>query len=93
MEHRKLTEEQFDTLWQRAEAEEHATRLAAEYPAWRRRQRRTTGIAAAVLAVAAVTVTLLSSPTATDYEHIYCNHDGVADNYWVAMADELLMSV
>ena len=35
-----MTEQEFDALWQRAEATPHTTRLLEEYPVWRRQRRR-----------------------------------------------------
>lgn len=85
-----MTEEKFDALWQRAEAESHAERLAAGYPAWRQRQRRMTGIAAAVLVAAAVATPLLSPSAENEFEHVYCNRTGTADAQWAAVAADLL---
>ena len=41
-----MKEEQFDDLWMRAEAGRYARSLMAEYPGWRRRQRRRVAAAA-----------------------------------------------
>ena len=46
-----MTENEFDVLWKRAEAEGYGRRLAAEYPAWRQRQRRNISIVAALLII------------------------------------------
>ena len=88
-----MTENEFDVLWQRAEVEGYSHRLAAEYPAWRQKQRRTLSIVAALLIVATVAVTLfttqLSQPR--NYEKVYCNRVGTTDAQWAALAAEMLM--
>lgn len=89
---RHLTDEQFDALWQRAESDGHAARLAAQYPAWRTRRRRTTGI------VASATVLLLvASPFAmnslrsSQHEKVYCNRSGISDRQWTDLAAAMLL--
>ena len=49
-----MTEQEFDTLWQKAEVAPHAARLLEEYPDWRRSRRRALGTTASVVAVVAV---------------------------------------
>lgn len=92
-----MTEQEFDALWQRAEATPHTTRLLEEYPAWRRQRRRTLGVAASLVAVTAVALPLLTRPQPTmnddSYTVAYCNRPDMANQYWVDMADALLMEV
>ena len=89
-----VNEEQFEQLWEKAGAERYATKLAAEYPAWRVRRRRTIGIAAMVLLVAGVTLPMLQnrSGLSDNYLVAYCNQSDVDMDYWVKMADELLLN-
>ena len=88
-----MTENEFDVLWQRAEAEGYSQRLAAEYPVWRQKQRRTLSIVAALLIIATVTVTLFTLPLrqSQNYEKVYCNRAGTTDAQWAALAAEMLM--
>jgi ferric-dicitrate binding protein FerR (iron transport regulator) len=90
-----MTEQEFDTLWQRAAAAPHATRLLEEYPVWHRNRQRRLGAAALLVAVAAVALPLLTlpQPAATDKNHtaIYCNRPDITDQYWDELADALLM--
>ena len=88
-----MTENEFDVLWQRAEAEGYSQRLAAEYPVWRQKQRRTLSMVAALLIVviAAVTVFSLQPRQPRNYEKVYCNHVGTTDAQWAALAAEMLM--
>lgn len=90
-----MTEEQFETLWQRAEAAEHASMLSAEYPAWRNKTRRNLGVIASLVAVVAVSLPLLSHPLSATTDGnctaAYCNRPDMGGQYWVEMADALLM--
>ncbi len=88
-----MTENEFDVLWQRAEAEGYGRRLAAEYPAWRQRQRRTLGVVAALLIVATVAFTVITTQQRQlrNYEKVYCNRVGTPDAQWAALAAEMLL--
>lgn len=88
-----MTENEFDKLWQRAEAESYSRRLAAEYPVWRQKQRRTISIVAALLIVVTVTVSLFTKQLhqPQDYKKVYCNRIGTTDAQWVTLAAEMLM--
>lgn len=87
-----MTEQEFEALWQRAEAAPHAERLTQEYGPWLRRRRRTAGILAAVAVMAMAALPLMRPAAPQGYDHVYCNNTGTADEQWVALADELLMS-
>ncbi len=86
----------FDELWQRAEAERYAAQLSSGYGPWRQGVRRKAGIAIMLVAVVAVSLPMLinrSSATVTDDSYImaYCNRNDINEQYWVDMADALLM--
>ena len=53
-----MTENEFDELWQRAEAEGYGQRLAAEYPAWQRKQKRIATVVTSLVLLVAVAVSL-----------------------------------
>jgi len=88
-----MTENKFDVLWQRAEAEGYSKRLAKEYPIWRQKQRRTLSVVAALLIVATLAVSLytMQARQPQDYEKVYCNRVGTTDAQWAALAAEMLM--
>lgn len=92
-----MTEQEFDALWHRAEAAPHAARLMEEYPAWRRNRRLALGGVASMAAVVAVALPLLTHPapaaTSDNYLVAYCNRSDMTSQYWVEMADALLMEV
>ncbi|MBR1549573.1 MAG: hypothetical protein IJ634_02955 [Bacteroidales bacterium] len=93
-----MKEEEFDNLWARAEAERYATQLAAEYPAWRSRQRRRMAAAALVLVAAGAALPLTLGGTKTMLEHdgyaqAYCNKADIEDQYWVDLAGDMLMEM
>lgn len=88
-----MTENEFDVLWQRAEVEGYSQRLAAEYPAWRQKQRRTLSVVAALLIMVTVAVSLYTSQVRQpkNYEKVYCNRAGTTDAQWASLAAEMLM--
>jgi len=88
-----MTENEFDELWQRAEAESYGQRLAAEYPAWRRRQNRIVTVVTSLVVVLAVAVSLftIQQRQIRTYEKVYCNRVGTADAQWADLAAEMLM--
>lgn len=91
---RDMNEQRFEELWERAEAEGYASRLASEYPAWRTKTRRTAGMVAGLVLMGAVAVpTLMPHKTmdSTDYAKVYCNRTGTDNQHWVDLADELLV--
>lgn len=88
-----MKEERFDELWTRAEAKHYASELAAEYPAWRRRQHRRMGATAlSVVALGVMLTGTLGAPAGPDsYAMAYCNNNALGDQYWVDLAGDLLM--
>ena len=88
-----MTENEFDELWQRAEAEGYSQRLSGEYPDWRVRQRRRVSIVAALVIVVTVALSLHTSRLhqSQDYKKVYCNRAGTSDVEWVSLASEMLM--
>ena len=88
-----IDEKHFDELWERAEAERYAKSLRADYPGWRRRRLRDVGMAAVVLMAAGATLPLLTGAQDGNDSYVvaYCNQADMADQYWVEMADELLV--
>ena len=91
MEYRKLTDTEFDQLWQEASARSQGLRLSEGYGQWQRNRRRTLGTLATLTVVAAVVIPLLGSPRSDAFEHVYCNRTGMADSQWVTLAEDLLM--
>jgi hypothetical protein len=93
----KINEEQFEALWQRAEADGYAKRLASEYPSWRAHRRRMAGFAILFVAVAGTAIPFLKNPKMEpdnkNYLMAYCNRDDISAQYWVDMADELLIGM
>ena len=88
-----MTENEFDELWQRAEAESYSQRLAKEYPAWRRKQNRIITVVTSLLLVVAVAVSVftMQQRQPRNYEKVYCNRVGTADAQWATLAAEMLM--
>ncbi len=90
-----MTESEFEELWQRAEAESHGKRFAAEYGDWRLKQRRIKGAVVATVVVAAMAFPLLKMQPhqSRDYDKIYCNRVGTDDAQWASLASEMLMEI
>lgn len=88
-----MTENQFDELWQRAEAENYSQLLAKEYPVWRRKQNRIATVVTSLVVVLAVAVSLftIQQRQIRTYEKVYCNRVGTADAQWATLAAEMLM--
>ena len=88
-----MTENEFDELWQRAEAESYGQRLAAEYPAWRRKQTRIITVVTSLVLVVAVAVSVftIQQHQPRNYEKVYCNRVGTSDAQWASLAAEMLM--
>lgn len=88
-----MTENEFDMLWQRAEAESYGKRLAAEYPVWRQKRRRAVSMVTALLIVVTVAMSLFTTQLrqSRDYEKVYCNRVGTTDAQWASLAAEMLL--
>lgn len=89
-----MNEQRFEELWERAEAEGYASRLASEYPAWRTKTRRTAGMVAGLALMCAVAVPALmpyKTMDSTYYAKVYCNRTGTDNQHWIDLADELLV--
>jgi hypothetical protein len=85
--------EEFDNLWQETEIQGKAHRLARQYPAWERRQRRVRNGVMAVLVVGALssaTVPLLWPSSPTEYPTVCSNRSDTDDAQWVSLAAEML---
>ena len=87
-----MTEQEFEALWQRAEAAPHAERLTQEYGPWlrRRRTQRTVLATVAVLAVAAVPLIDYSMAADKRSDGVVCNRSGIADSHWADVAGHIL---
>lgn len=87
-----MTQNKFDELWQRAEAESYSQQLALEYPIWQQKQRKRTVVATFVV-VLVVTVLLFTSHLhqPQNYEKVYCNRVGTTDIQWANLAAEMLI--
>lgn len=89
-----MTDNKFDELWQRAETERYSQRLAAEYPAWQRKQKRILTVMTSLVVVASLAISLhhlLQQRQPQNYEKVYCNHVGITDEQWVQLAAEMLL--
>lgn len=83
----------FDTLWQQAEAQAFAQRLTREYPAWRRRQQQRRRVAVATVAMAlvvAAAVPLLRPSSPIGYDRVYTNGSTLSDAQWADLATAML---
>lgn len=84
-----MEEKRFEELWEQAEAREYATKLAAEFPAWRAGRKRTAGIVTGLAVAVAVALPLIHRPQ--PLERIYCNNPAYNDSHWTETASALLM--
>jgi hypothetical protein len=90
-----MNNQDFDRIWQEAEASGMAHRMAQEYPAWaRRRQRVRNGIVAmmCIVALSATTIPLLLPQRHDDYIAVCCNRAGTNDAQWVDLAADMLIT-
>lgn len=92
-----MNEQEFERLWQAAEAENYAQQLRDEYPRWQARRRRNMGVAASLIVAVGIALPLLHRPQTEapaqheSYVTAYCNRADMADKYWVDLASDLLM--
>lgn len=89
-----MNEQKFEELWDRAEAEGYASRLASEYQGWRTKTRRTKGFVAGIALVIAVATPVFMPNRALDdpsKAKVFCNRTGTSEQYWIDLADELLI--
>ena len=88
-----MNSQEFEELWGMAEAREQGKLLAAEYPSWRSRRRRTVGLTMAALVIVAIaTPMILPQHKESDYLKVYCNNHTSTDRQWVDLAGEMLLS-
>ena len=93
MERTMITNDNFDTLWQQAEAQAFAQRLTREYPAWHRRRQQRRRVAVAVFAmglVVAAAVPLLRPSSPLGYDRVYTNTSSLSDSQWADLAAAML---
>lgn len=57
-----MNEQEFERLWQAAEAENYAQQLRDEYPRWQARRRRNMGVAASLIVAVGIALPLLHRP-------------------------------
>ena len=91
-----MNNDRFEHLWQTAEAERYSAKMAGGYGAWRTGVRRKVGVAAMSLALLAVGVPLASNLAGrgmqTDsYLAAHSNCKEISNQYWVDMAEDLLL--
>ncbi|MBR1766210.1 MAG: hypothetical protein IJ745_04105 [Bacteroidales bacterium] len=86
--------EDFDALWQQAEAEGFAQMLSREYPAWQRRSRQRHRTAVAVVAIGLMTGVALPlltrTPSYLQYDQVCCNRNTLSDGQWADIAISML---
>jgi len=89
MERKELTNEEFESLWQQAEAREHGRRLAEGYPSWQRRRRlAATGVAMCMVGIIAYLPLQLQQNR--QFDKVYCNRASIPDSHWADVASEML---
>ena len=90
-----MNNQDFDRIWQEAEASGMAHRLAQEYPAWaRRRVRIRNGVVAMMCigALSATTLPVLLPQHHDDYIAVCYNRTGISDAQWVDLAADMLIT-
>lgn len=90
-----MNNQDFDRIWQEAEASGMAHRLAQEYPAWvRRRARIRNGVVAMMCfgALSWATLPVLLPQHHDDYIAVCCNRADISDAQWVDLAADMLIT-
>ena len=90
-----MNNQDFDKLWQEAEASGRAYRLAQAYPAWARRQKSIRNGVVAMMCVGVLGATTLPQLLPShhdDYIDVCCNHTGISDAQWVDLAADMLIT-
>ncbi len=90
MEQRLMSQEEFEGLWQEAEAETHARKLVSGYAAWKRRQRWIAVGVMTCLVGAIALFPLQMQQQQKMYDKVYCNRTSIDDSHWVDVASEML---
>lgn len=91
MEHRRLSDNEFEQLWQETEARGKAHRLSAEFPQWQRRRQRSLAAAAMLTVGVAVAVPMLSHNTSDcRFDNVYCNRTDTGASQWADLAAIML---
>lgn len=85
-----MTDNEFERLWQRAEATPHAEKLAEGYDGWRARNRRALAMTVAMAVMVAAAVPLFA-PQHGNGSQVFCNRDGIAETHWTTLAADMLM--
>ena len=91
-----MNREQFDEIWEMASVERQARKMAAGYTAWRTRQRRRAAMAAMLLILIGLAIPLSRISKGgqgenADYITAYCNKNDIADQYWIDLAQDMLL--
>lgn len=90
-----MNNQDFDRLWQEAEACGKAHRLAQEYPVWARRRQRIRNSVVAMMCVgvlSATTIPVLFPQPHDDYIAVCCNRTFTNDAQWVSLAADMLIT-
>lgn len=89
MEQRILTTDEFESLWQQAEADAHSRKLVEGYASWnRKRSWVVSGVAACMVGIAVFLPLQMQQPRM--FDKVYCNRGAIADAHWADVATEML---
>lgn len=91
---KKLTDEEFEKLWQQETVKGMSARLSGQFPAWNRRRRQRRNIAASLMvaSVVGLSVWFASSPDPKAYDSVACNRSGYSDSHWLDVANDMLIT-
>ena len=90
-----MTDQEFDNLWQEAEASCIAHKLAQEYPVWVHRRKRIMLGTVATLIVGTfiyVAIPLFTPAPHDDYLAVVCNRNTHNEAQWAQLAAEMLIT-